>query len=108
MFEDGRFFTGDERATFHSADPVDPGEVPCEEYSFRLLTGRGSSSQWHTLTRTGKSAVLGMLSTNDAYVEIHPADAERLGELDPLPVEGDPTLGGVAPFTVADGRNLGR
>jgi assimilatory nitrate reductase catalytic subunit len=44
-----------------------------------LLTGRGSSSQWHTQTRTRKSAVLERLYPKDIYVEINTADARRLG-----------------------------
>ncbi len=44
-----------------------------------LLTGRGTSSQWHTQTRTGKSDVLRRLYPAEAYVEIHPGDAARLG-----------------------------
>jgi assimilatory nitrate reductase catalytic subunit len=43
-----------------------------------LLTGRGSSAQWHTNTRTGKSAVLRKLYGPDSQVEIHPEDAARL------------------------------
>ena len=48
-------------------------------YPFILLTGRGTSAQWHTNTRTGKSAILRQLYPANAYVEIHPDDAERLG-----------------------------
>jgi assimilatory nitrate reductase catalytic subunit len=44
-----------------------------------LLTGRGTSSQWHTQTRTGKSAVLSKLYPEQIYVEMSPSDAERLG-----------------------------
>jgi assimilatory nitrate reductase catalytic subunit len=44
-----------------------------------LLTGRGSASQWHTQTRTQKSAVLRKLYPRKVYVEINPADAESLG-----------------------------
>ncbi|MEM9480176.1 MAG: nitrate reductase [Verrucomicrobiota bacterium] len=79
LFSDGRFYTKDEKAIFLYSDPVDPGEVPCGDFPYLLLTGRGSSAQWHTLTRTAKSSVLGLLSTNDPYVEINPEDAERLG-----------------------------
>jgi len=48
------------------------------EFPFILNTGRGTSAQWHTNTRTGKSAVLRTLYAANAYVEIHPADAARL------------------------------
>ncbi len=44
-----------------------------------MLTGRGSSSQWHTGTRTDKSGVLRGLSPAELYLEINPADAEALG-----------------------------
>ena len=40
-----------------------------------LLTGRGNSSQWHTNTRTGKSAVLRRLAPRGDYVEMSPVDA---------------------------------
>ena len=44
----------------------------------RLLTGRGTSAQWHTQTRTAKSAVLRKLYAAQLYVEINPRDARRL------------------------------
>jgi assimilatory nitrate reductase catalytic subunit len=44
-----------------------------------LLTGRGSSSQWHTQTRTGKSALLNQLGAVEPYVEMSPVDAAPLG-----------------------------
>jgi assimilatory nitrate reductase catalytic subunit len=44
-----------------------------------MLTGRGTSAQWHTNTRTGKSAVLRTLYPANPYAEIHPADAVQLG-----------------------------
>ena len=47
-------------------------------FPFVLLTGRGTSAQWHTNTRTGKSAVLRTLYPANPYVEMHPADAARL------------------------------
>ena len=52
-------------------------EPPNEKYPLLLLTGRGTASQWHTQTRTSKSAVLRQLYPRDVYVEINPADARR-------------------------------
>ena len=49
------------------------GNIP-----FLLLTARGTSSQWHTNTRTGKSDVLRKLYPKDCYVEINPRDAQSL------------------------------
>jgi anaerobic selenocysteine-containing dehydrogenase len=79
LFSDGRFFTPDGRANL-LFDPVrPPAEPPDAAYPFTLLTGRGTSAQWHTNTRTGKSAVLRKLYPAECYAELHPADAERLG-----------------------------
>jgi assimilatory nitrate reductase catalytic subunit len=79
LFSDGRFFHPDGRARFLFADPEPLPEPTNGQFPFTLLTGRGSSSQWHTLTRTGKSAVLDKLGTEAPYVEISPADASALG-----------------------------
>ena len=79
LFADGRFFHDDGRAKFLFAEPEPMPEPACAEYPFVLLTGRGSVSQWHTETRTSKSPVLRALYPAEPYVEIHPADASRLG-----------------------------
>ena len=78
LFADGKFYTPDGRANF-LFDPPRPVAEPVDaEYPFILNTGRGTSAQWHTNSRTGKSAVLRALYPANAYVEIHPADASRL------------------------------
>ena len=79
LFEDGRFFHAGGRARFVFADPRRCPEPTSDAYPFTLLTGRGSSSQWHTQTRTGKSEVLRRLYPNTPYVEISPVDAAALG-----------------------------
>jgi anaerobic selenocysteine-containing dehydrogenase len=79
LFGDGRFFHPDGKARLIFAEPQRVPEPTDTRYPFTLLTGRGSSSQWHTLTRTGKSAVLEKLGTNAPYVELSPRDADRLG-----------------------------
>ena len=59
LFEDGQFFHADgtRQAAVRGAAPA--ARAADERYPLiLLLTGRGSSSQWHTQTRTGKSAVL--------------------------------------------------
>lgn len=78
LFADGTFFHADGRAKFLFEAPRPMPEPPNEEYPYILLTGRGTSSQWHTQTRTGKSDVLRKLYPENPYVEIHPQDAERL------------------------------
>ncbi len=79
LFEDGRFFHADGRARFLFSEPEPVGEPVSPAYPFVLLTGRGSSSQWHTQTRTSKSSMLRGLYAERAYVEIAPADADALG-----------------------------
>ena len=79
LFEDGHFYHADGKARFVFEAPRAMPEPPDASYPFILLTGRGTSSQWHTQTRTGKSDVLRKLYPQDAYVEINPQDAARLG-----------------------------
>ena len=81
LFEDGVFFHANGKAKFIAEEPRPLTERPCEKYPFLLLTGRGSASQWHTQTRTSKSAVLRKLYPEHPFVELNPADARRLGVL---------------------------
>ncbi|MEI6861133.1 MAG: molybdopterin dinucleotide binding domain-containing protein [Verrucomicrobiota bacterium] len=53
-------------------------EPPDAEFPFLLLTGRGTSAQWHTGSRTNKSAVLRKLAPTVLTAELNPADAVRL------------------------------
>jgi assimilatory nitrate reductase catalytic subunit len=78
LFADGQFFTSDRRACFVFDPPRPMPELPDAEYPFLLLTGRGSSAQWHTGSRTDKSAVLRKLAPLVLTMEMHPDDAERL------------------------------
>ncbi len=78
LFADGRFYHADGRAKFLFEEPGPLPEPTGGGFPFQLLTGRGSASQWHTQTRTAKSDVLRKLYPRDPYVEINPADAERL------------------------------
>ncbi len=75
LFADGAFFHADRRARFLFANPQEMPEPPNRKFPYLLLTGRGTSSQWHTQSRTSKSAVLRRLAPQEPYVEIHPADA---------------------------------
>jgi len=79
LFEDGRFFHPDGKAKFLFEAPREMPEPTDAEYPFVLLTGRGTSSQWHTQTRTAKSDVLRQLYPATVYIEINPRDADRLG-----------------------------
>jgi assimilatory nitrate reductase catalytic subunit len=79
LFEDGRYATEDGRARFFFAEPRPLPEPTSARYPLLLLTGRGSSSQWHTQTRTKRSFVLSALAPSELYVEISPVDARALG-----------------------------
>jgi predicted molibdopterin-dependent oxidoreductase YjgC len=78
LFADGRFHHPDGRARFVFESPRPAPEEISKEFPLVLLTGRGSSAQWHTGTRTGKSPVLRKLHPANIYVEICADDAARL------------------------------
>ena len=78
LFEDGRFFTADGRARFVCEKPREVPEPVDAAFPFVLLTGRGTSAQWHTETRTGKSAILRKMHPAALMIEIHPLDAAAL------------------------------
>tara|TARA_B110000037_G_scaffold222878_1_gene300166 strand:- start:134 stop:2347 length:2214 start_codon:yes stop_codon:yes gene_type:complete len=78
LFEDGNYHTPNGKARILFEKPAIMPEPPCDLFPFLLLTGRGTSSQWHTQTRTAKSEILKKLYPDQAYVEIHPRDARNL------------------------------
>jgi anaerobic selenocysteine-containing dehydrogenase len=78
LFEDGRFYHPDGKARFVFEMPTAPPEPACDQYRLVLITGRGSSAQWHTETRTGKSPVLRKLHPGSVYVEVSAEDAAGL------------------------------
>ena len=79
LFEDGRYYHPDGRARFLHEAPRPLPEPPNDRFPLLLLTGRGSAAQWHTQTRTAKSAVLRKLYPARVYVELNPADARVRG-----------------------------
>jgi assimilatory nitrate reductase catalytic subunit len=79
LFEDGKYFHPDGKARLLFDDPAPLPEAPNKRYPLLLMTGRGAVSQWHTGTRTSKSAVLRKLHPAEIYIEINPDDARRLG-----------------------------
>ena len=78
LFSDGKFFTPDQRAIFLFDEPRPMPEPTDADWPFLLNTGRGSSAQWHTGSRTNKSDILRKLAPTSLYVEINPSDAARL------------------------------
>lgn len=79
LFSDGHYFTPDGKARLLFSPPAPEPEAAGGDYPFVLLTGRGTSSQWHTQSRTAKSPILRSLSPGTIYVEIHPEDAATKG-----------------------------
>ncbi len=71
------FYTADRKARFVPVSYRPPVHAPDGEYPFVLNTGR-IRDQWHTMTRTGKSARLGG-HLPEPFVEIHPRDALLCG-----------------------------
>jgi assimilatory nitrate reductase catalytic subunit len=90
LFGDGVFFTDDRRGHFVPAGP--PPVATDELFPLRLNTGR-IRDQWHTMTRTGKSARL-CQHIAEPYVEVHLEDARNCGLED----------GGWAEVSTAHGR----
>ncbi len=82
LFADGRFFTPDQRARFIFETPQELPEPTDADYPLLLITGRGSSAQWHTGTRTGKSAILRRLHPSRLLLELHAKDAALLKLVD--------------------------
>ncbi len=85
LFTDGRFHTADGRARLGISRTRGPSEPTDPDFPFVLTTGR-IRDQWHTMTRTGKVARLG-LHAPQPFVEIHPEDARSLAIADGSPVE---------------------
>jgi assimilatory nitrate reductase catalytic subunit len=109
LFNDGHFFHEDRKARFLFENTQPAPELQSADFPFILLTGRGNSAQWHTQTRTAKSPVLQQLSPKEAYVEINPADARKLGIESGVPVRissarGTITVQAFVTATVAPGQ----
>lgn len=77
LFSDGRFYTEHGKACFIPINPRPPFHATDAEYPLVLNTGR-LRDQWHTMTRTALAAKLNSHKP-EPTVEIHPADALRLG-----------------------------
>lgn len=77
LFADNLFSHADRRARFIATPPRAPQHAADEEYPLILNTGR-VRDQWHTMTRTGKSARLAG-HTPEPFIDIHPQDALLYG-----------------------------
>lgn len=77
LFETGRFFHPDRRARFVATPAHGPMQRLNESFPFVLNTGR-IRDQWHTMTRTGKSARL-TSHLPEPYVDMHELDTRLCG-----------------------------
>ncbi len=89
LFTKGRFSHGDGRARFSTLPVADPDYQCSDPQTYLLNTGR-IRDQWHTMTRTGRTADL-LQHHGEPYVALHPEDWQRLGAnaQDLLLVEND-------------------
>lgn len=76
LFTDRKFYTPTQKARIHAVPDALTSEQPDGDYPFILTTGR-IRDQWHTMSKTGKVNKLNQHYA-EAFVEIHPADAEKL------------------------------
>jgi assimilatory nitrate reductase catalytic subunit len=76
FFAEGGFFHADDRARFIAVEPAASDRTDAQ-YPFTLNTGR-IRDQWHTMTRTGKSARLSS-HIAEPFAELHPRDALEIG-----------------------------
>ncbi|MBX5142166.1 nitrate reductase [Rhizobium lentis] len=76
FFAEGGFFHPDGKARFVAVKPPATDRTNAD-FSFTLNTGR-IRDQWHTMTRTGKSARLSA-HIAEPFAEIHPRDAIETG-----------------------------
>jgi ferredoxin-nitrate reductase len=82
LFTDKIFYTSSTKARIHAVPDEFGSEKADSDFPFILTTGR-IRDQWHTMSKTGKVNKLNQ-HFKQAFVEIHPADAEAL-----CLVEGD-------------------
>lgn len=77
FFDRSAFFTASGKGQLLAIRPQLPKSATSSEFPFILNTGR-LRDQWHTMSRTGKSARLSQ-HIDQPLLSIHPADAQSLG-----------------------------
>lgn len=77
LFTNHLFYTPGKKAIIHSPSDQLNSEMPDQNFPFILTTGR-VRDHWHTMTKTGKVSKLKQ-HTKEAFLEIHPEDAEITG-----------------------------
>ncbi len=77
FFADGHFYTPSNKANMLGVRLSKPKNATDKSYPYVLNTGR-IRDQWHTMTRSGRSARLSA-HLHEPYLEIHPDAAEKEG-----------------------------
>jgi len=80
LFGDGFFYTPSSKARFIAVKHSFPADSLSNEYPLSLNTGR-IRDQWHSMTRTGKSARLSG-HIYEPFIQIHPEDAKLFSVMD--------------------------
>ncbi|WP_353570477.1 molybdopterin-dependent oxidoreductase [Candidatus Albibeggiatoa sp. nov. BB20] len=96
LFTDGQYFHSSKKAQLIAIEPRLPQGQVSNQFPFMLNTGR-VRDQWHTMTRTGKSARL-VAHIPEPLMAIHPKDGLNLGLQD----------GGLAEISSAVGHGIVR
>ncbi|MFV0246699.1 MAG: molybdopterin oxidoreductase family protein [Mycoplasmatales bacterium] len=78
LFEDGKYYTENQKANLVFETPTDNPLPVNEEYNIFLNTGRGSVGQWHTSVRSREFRKSYCEVVNDAYILISNEDANEL------------------------------
>ena len=76
LFAQGNYFTPNGKARLIARAPRGPARAASAAQPFVFNTGR-IRDQWHTMSRTGKTARL-LSHIAEPFIEIHPADAARV------------------------------
>ena len=77
LYADGGFPNPSGKAKLWCVSPEPVRDAPNQHFPFMLNTGR-TVEHWHTRTKTGRVDILEKLAP-EGWVEVNPADAERLG-----------------------------
>lgn len=78
LYGDGRFSTPSGRARMVPTPPRAPANATGAAFPLVLMTGR-VRDQWHTMTRTGKTARL-FRHISEPFLSVHPDDAAGLAD----------------------------
>jgi assimilatory nitrate reductase catalytic subunit len=79
LYEDGRFYTPNQKANFMFEEPLPNPYVPNEEFPIVFNTGRGTVGQWHTQSRTKEVKFVEDVSLSKAYLFMNTEQARENG-----------------------------